>query len=148
MTALLGFSLYIHQNFIRGKISGQAVEYSSRFEFPSQSMRNQEIERLWAYATIESLQNRIDYLGEDADSRQAIVDVAKEYGLITNYTSMVVVGEEQFQQHGIDRHNQARVATEQTAWQQRAAAVENNRVDNLQPMFNKPRAYPSVAVAH
>ncbi|MCG8049961.1 MAG: GlyGly-CTERM sorting domain-containing protein, partial [Candidatus Thiodiazotropha endolucinida] len=98
----------------------------------------------WAYATIESLQNQIDYLGEDADTRQAIVDVAKEYGLVTDYTSMVVVREEQFQQHGIDRHNQARVAKEQAARQQRAAApVTNNRVDNQQPMFNKPRAYPS-----
>jgi Ca-activated chloride channel family protein len=129
---------------IEGKISGQEKAYTSRFEFPSQSTRNPEIERLWAYATIEALQNQIDYLGEDADSRQAIVDVAKEYGLVTDYTSMVVVREEQFQQHGIDRHNQARVAKEQTARQQRAAApVANNRVDNQQPMFNSPRAYPS-----
>ncbi|MBW9263587.1 MAG: VIT and VWA domain-containing protein [Candidatus Thiodiazotropha sp. (ex. Lucinisca nassula)] len=129
---------------IRGKKSGQKTQYSSRFEFPSQNNRNPEIERLWAYATIESLQNQIDYLGEDADTRQAIVDVAKEYGLVTDYTSMVVVREEQFQQHGIDRNNQARVAKEQAARQQRAAApVTDNRVDNQQPMFNKPRAYPS-----
>ncbi|MCG7899089.1 MAG: VIT and VWA domain-containing protein [Candidatus Thiodiazotropha weberae] len=129
---------------IQGKISGQKTTYSSRFEFPSQSTGNPEIERLWAYATIESLQNQIDYLGEDADSRQAIVDLATEYGLVTDYTSMVVVREEQFQQYGIDRHNQARVAKEQTARQQRAATpVANNRVDNQQPMFNRPRAYPS-----
>ncbi|MET0074109.1 MAG: VWA domain-containing protein, partial [Candidatus Thiodiazotropha lotti] len=129
---------------IRSKISGQKRDYSSQFEFPSQSNRNPEIERLWAYATIESLQNQIDYLGEDADTRQAIVDVAKEYGLVTDYTSMVVVREEQFQQHGIDRHNQARVAKERAARQQRAAVpVTDNRVDNQQPMFNKPRAYPT-----
>ncbi|MEJ2621217.1 MAG: VIT and VWA domain-containing protein [Candidatus Thiodiazotropha sp.] len=129
---------------IEGKISGQQKTYTSRFEFPSQSTRNPEIERLWAYATIEALQNKIDYLGEDADSRQAIVDVAQEYGLVTDYTSMVVVREEQFQQHGIDRHNQARVTKEQTARQQRAATpVASNRVDTQQPMFNKPRAYPS-----
>jgi Ca-activated chloride channel family protein len=129
---------------IQGKISGQNTDYSSRFEFPSQRTSNPEIERLWAYATIESLQNQIDYLGEDADSRQAIVDIAKAHGLVTDYTSMVVVREEQFQHYGIDRQNQARVATEQAARQQRSAApVTNNRVDNQQPMFNKPRAYPS-----
>ncbi|PUB91755.1 MAG: hypothetical protein DBP01_00645 [gamma proteobacterium symbiont of Ctena orbiculata] len=72
---------------VSGKVSGQPAEYSSRFEFPGQSARNPEIERLWAFATIEDLQNQIDYLGEDADSRQAIIDVAKEFSLVTDYTS-------------------------------------------------------------
>ncbi len=127
-----------------GKVSGKPKEYSSRFEFPSQSTRNPEIERLWAFATIEDLQNQMDYLGEDADSRQAIVDLAKEYGLVTDYTSMMVVREEQFQHYGIERRNQARVATEQAARQQRSATpVVDNRVDTQQPMYDKPRAYPS-----
>ncbi|MEJ2405130.1 MAG: VIT and VWA domain-containing protein [Candidatus Thiodiazotropha sp.] len=129
---------------IRGKVSGQPTEYSTRFAFPNQSTRNLEIERLWAFATIEDLQNRIDYLGEDADSRQAIIDLAKEYGLVTDYTSMTVLREEQYQHYGIDRRNQARVAMEQNARQQRSAApVVNNRVDQQQPMTSKPRAYPS-----
>ena len=129
---------------ISGKVSGQPTDYSTRFEFPNQSTLNPEVERLWAFATIEDLQNQIDYLGEDPDSRQAIVDVAKEYGLVTDYTSMIVVREEQFQNYGIDRSNQVRVAKEQTARQQRSSApVVNNRVDTQQPMYTKPRAYPS-----
>jgi len=130
---------------ISGKLSGQDQSYSSRFDFPRQSERNPEIERLWAYATIEDLQNQIDYLGEDADSRQAIVDIATEYGLVTDYTSMVVVREEVFQQYGIQRNNQQRVATEQNARQQRATApVRNNRVDQKQPAFANPRSSPSL----
>ena len=129
---------------ISGKVSGQPIEYSTRFEFPSQSTRNPEIERLWAFATIEDLQNQIDYLGEDADSRQAIIDVAKEYSLVTDYTSMTVLREEQFQHYGIERRNQARVAKEQSARQQRSSApVADNRVDKQQPMYSKSRAYPS-----
>jgi Ca-activated chloride channel homolog len=129
---------------INGKVSGQPTKYSSRFEFPSQSTLNPEIERLWAFATIEDLQNQIDYLGEDADSRQAIIDVAKEYGLVTDYTSMIVVREEQFQNYSIERHNQARVVKEQAARQQRSSApVVDHRVDKQQPMYSKPRAYPS-----
>ncbi|MBV2095083.1 MAG: VIT and VWA domain-containing protein [Candidatus Thiodiazotropha sp. (ex Codakia orbicularis)] len=129
---------------ISGKVSGQPAEYSSRFEFPSQSVRDPEIERLWAFATIEDLQNRIDYLGEDADSRQAIVDIAMEYSLVTDYTSMIVLREEQFQHYGIDRLNKARVASEQAARQQRSATpVVDNRVDRQQPMYSQPRAYPS-----
>jgi Ca-activated chloride channel family protein len=129
---------------ISGKVSGQPKVYQSRFEFPGQAARNPEIERLWAYATIEDLQNQIDYLGEDPDSRQAIIDLAKEYSLVTDDTSMVVLREEQFQYHGIERRNQARVAKEQAARQQRSAApVANNRVDSQQPMYGSPRAYPS-----
>jgi Ca-activated chloride channel family protein len=129
---------------INGKVSGQPTAYSTRFEFPRQTTRNPEIERLWAYATIEDLQNQIDYLGEDADTRQAIIDLAEEYSLVTDYTSMVVLREEQFQYHGIERRNQARVAKEQTARKQRnASPVADNRVDRQQPMYSEPRAYPS-----
>jgi Ca-activated chloride channel family protein len=129
---------------ISGKVSGQTTNYFSRFEFPSQSTRNPEVERLWAFATIEDLQSQIDYLGEDADSRQAIIDVAKEYSLVTDYTSMIVLREEQFQHYGIDRRNQARIAKEHAARQQRSSAsVVDNRADKQQPMYSQPRAYPS-----
>ena len=128
---------------ITGKIAGEEKRYSTRFNFPREETRNPEIERLWAYANIEDLQNTIDYLGEDADSQQAIVDIAKEYGLVTNYTSMLVVREEVFQQYNIDRNNKQRVDKENLAREQRQLTpVRDNRVDSQQPAFNQPRAYP------
>lgn len=128
---------------VRGKVSSRDVSYSSRFNFPAQSALNPEIERLWAFASIEDLQNRIDYLGADSDSEQAIVDLAKEYGLVTDYTSMIVVREDVFQQLGIDRNNARRVAVEQSARKRRESGpVRNNRVDTQTPAFSAPRAYP------
>lgn len=128
---------------ITGKVSDQEKVYNTRLEFPEKSTLNPEIERLWAYANIEDMQNRIDYLGADADAEQAIVDLAIEYGLVTNYTSMIVVREEVFQHYGIDRNNAARVATEEDARNQRqSGSVRNNRADSQQPAFNQPRAYP------
>ncbi len=128
---------------ISGKVSDRDVDYKTRFDFPGQSTLNPEIERLWAYASIEDLQNRIDYLGADSDSEQAIVDLATEYGLVTDYTSMVVVRDEVFTQYNIDRNNAARVANEHQAREQREAApVRNHRRDAQQPAFNTPRAYP------
>lgn len=129
---------------ITGKVGAQMKQYATRFSFPGQSERNPEIERLWAFATIEDLQNRIDYLGSDSDSEQAIVDLAVAHGLVTEYTSMVVVRDEVFEQHGIERNNETRVAKEQAARQQRAKeAVRDNRQDSSQPAFSAPRAYPS-----
>ena len=90
---------------------------------------------------IEDLQNRLDYFGEDADIEQAITDVAIENGLVTDYTSMIVLREERYKELGINRFNQARVINEQLARQERLVqAVRDNRVDQSQPMYSKPRA--------
>lgn len=129
---------------INGKMSGQKKTYTTSFDFPKQSELNPEIERLWAFASIEALQNKIDYLGEDADAKQAIIDIAKQYGLVTDYTSMIVVREEVFKQLNISRDNAKRVKKELQAKQQRASQpVRDHRKDAHQPAFNNTRAYPS-----
>lgn len=129
---------------IKGKISGQKSVYKTAFEFPKNSQLNPEIERLWAFASIETLQNRIDYLGEDADAKQAIIDLAKQYGLVTDYTSMIIVREEVFKQLNLSRDNAKRVEKEMQAKQERSKQpVRDNRKDTQQPTFNTARAYPS-----
>lgn len=128
---------------IKGKVSAQDRVYRTGFDFPAQGTLHPEVERMWAFASIEELQNRIDYLGEDSDSEQAIIDLALEYSLVTDYTSMVVVREEVFEQYNISRSNKHRVAQEQLARQQRAAQpVRDNRQDAQQPAFSNQRAYP------
>ena len=125
---------------VKGKVSDETRRYSSPLAFPQSSTLNPELERLWAFATIEGIQEQIDYLGEDSESRQAIIDLATQYGLVTDYTSLVVMREEQFQQYGIDQRNAQRVAREQTAQSQRAQQpVSNTRQDTSQPAFSKPR---------
>jgi len=129
---------------IKGKVSGQKKVYKTNIEFPRQREINPEIERLWAFASIEALQNKMDYLGEDSDSKQAIIDIAKQYGLVTDYTSMIVVREDVFKQLNISRENAKRLEKEAHAKQQRIKqGVKDNRVDSHQPAFNTTRAYPS-----
>ena len=126
---------------VDGMVSGQGRSYSTTFEFPERADQHPEIERLWAFAKIEDLQNRLDYFGEGADLEQAITDLAVEHGLVTDYTSMIVLREERYAELGIDRSNRARVEKEQLARQQRAVqTVRNNRVDQQQPMYSQPRA--------
>ncbi len=125
---------------INGKVSGEDTRYSTLFEFPEISTLHPEIDRLWAFASIEDLQNRLDYFGEGADIEQAITDLAVENGLVTNYTSMIVLRDKRFDELGINRHNKARVEKEHLAREQRAAqGVRNNRVDQNQPMYSKTR---------
>jgi len=126
---------------VSGKVSGRERSWSTNFEFPETAELHPEIERLWAYARIEDLQNRLDYFGEGADLEQAITDIAVEHGLVTERTSMIVLRDERFDELGINRLNKSRVQKEQLARQERAVLnVRDNRVDHEQPMYSKPRA--------
>lgn len=127
---------------LSAKISGEDKQYRSEFAFPSVSTNNPEIERLWAYAQIQELKNKADYLGTSAeDYRSAIVDTAVEYGLVTDFTSMLVMSDEQFEANGIERTNRDRRNVEQAAQATRSnTAVTTNRVDQSSPAFNGNQA--------
>lgn len=124
-------------------ISGEEKEYKTSFDFPETSDRHPELEQLWAYATIENLSKEMKYFGEDPDIKQAITDLAVEHGLVTDYTSMVIVKEEVFKQLGITQRNKKRVDDKQAASKKRSLKSVNSRVDTKAPMFNSNQAYVS-----
>ncbi len=125
---------------LSGRISGQPQEYRTQFAFPARAEENPEIERLWAYASIQESMQEINDFGEQADLKQAVVDLGVEYGLVTDYTAMVVLRDEVFDSRGIKRSNQARLAVEQAAQQQRAQRpAMSRRVDSQQPMSSSKR---------
>ena len=126
---------------LTGHISGEDKTYQTRFAFPAVATDNPEIERLWAYARVEETLQEINDFGEDADLKQAITDLGVEYGLVTDYTTMVVVRDEVFDAHGIKRSNKARLSIEEAARQQRAQRpAVSRRVDSQQPMYSSNRA--------
>jgi len=124
---------------VNGKVSGSPKSYQTTFSFPKESHLYPEIERLWAFAKIEDLQNQIDYFGQDADIEQAITDIAIDKSLVTNYTSMIVMRSEEFQKRGIEQKNAKRVDLEEKSRQERRAnPVQDHRVDKQQPMYSSP----------
>jgi Ca-activated chloride channel family protein len=125
---------------LRANVAGQDKQYKTRFNFPAQGGENPELERLWAYATIQDMQREINDFGEEKDLQQGITDLGLEYGLVTNYTSMVVLRDEVFEEYGIERRNAKRREIETLAKAQRqASAPTSNRVDNAQPMYSSNR---------
>lgn len=123
---------------LTGTINGEKKTYTTRFNLPEQASQHPELERLWAFTAIEELQAQMDYLGSDKDSEQAIVDTAVEYGLMTDYTSMLVVREEVFKALNIQRTNKARTDKENTARELRLNSTiksQQHRVDQKKPMF-------------
>ena len=121
-------------------VGGQKKTYRTTVNFPNDATDYPEIERLWAFAAIENLQSKVDYFGADNDIEQAITDIATEYGLVTNYTSMIVVEDDVFQALNIARDNKTRVETEQKARTERQTQpLTHQRADTEQPMFNNSR---------
>ncbi|WP_028863467.1 VIT and vWA domain-containing protein [Psychromonas aquimarina] len=129
---------------LTGKVNGQKVSYKTEIDFNNGQTLHPELERLWAYSKIKQLEKEMDYLGESADSKQAIQELAVKYGLVTNYTSLLVVEEQVFEQFAIKQTNKQRVAKEQAAQQQKIQQPPaDNRADHKQPMFSSPK--PSFA---
>jgi len=129
------------QATLEAKISGQEKRYSTKFNFPQESTTNPEIERLWAYAKIQELKDKAAYLGTNLeDDRSAIVTTAIEYGLVTDFTSMLVMSDEQFEANGISRNNRARRKAEQDAKAKRLnTPVSSRQIDSKQPAFPQNR---------
>ncbi len=125
---------------LQASLTGKDKTYETTFEFPDVAEGNPEVERLWALSRIDDLerQRMVGLLpGEEAES--AITRLGVEYQLVTDYTSMVVLTDEDHVRHGIERRNRDRVDRERSAQSIRATTgPKNNRVDQSQPMFDKP----------
>ncbi|MGF1759370.1 VIT and VWA domain-containing protein [Photobacterium sagamiensis] len=132
---------------LTARIGSETKTYQTRVIFPETATSNPELERMWAFSAIRDLEQQMIYLGEkDADVEQAMQDIAIEYGLLTDHTSLLVVEEELFKQLGIDRNNKQRVEREQHARQlrkqsqpaERTTTEASTRADEAQPMFTSP----------
>ncbi|MEM6817298.1 MAG: VIT domain-containing protein [Pseudomonadota bacterium] len=125
---------------VTANVAGQEVRYQTKVRLPDTATDNPELERLWGYRTIESLERQLDYFGEDADVSDAIRDLAIEYGLVTDYTSMIVLRDDVFDAMNIERKNRDRVSNERQARAKRAErGPVNRRADESQPMYTQPR---------
>ena len=116
---------------LKGKISGQEKTWKTITFLPEVDQNNPEVERLWALSSIEDVMKEIRENGETKRLRKKVVDLGLEYSLVTDYTSMLVVKDEIFENQGIQRRNSDRVQRERLAQQRRSTTtVKNYRIDN------------------
>ncbi len=131
---------------LKARMTGEDKVYRTKFRFPEKDEANPELERLWAMDQIEQFELRANTgVLPASESDSAIADLGVKYQLVTDQTSMLVLGDEAFAKQGIERRNQQRVATERSAQAVRAAAPQpvSYRVDSAQQPFT-----PSPAPSH
>lgn len=111
---------------LKAKVSGEEQTWGCTAFLPDIDTDNPELERLWALSSIEDRMEVIREEGETNRLREDVVDLATEYSLVTDYTSMVVLREDVMKTEGIERRNATRVARERQAQQTRAQTPVRN----------------------
>jgi Ca-activated chloride channel family protein len=123
---------------LAAKMTGQDATYKTTFDFPDVSTDYPELERMWAMAGIEqAVMKETAGFASHEEAKKIIQDLGVKYQLVTDYTSMVVLADGDFEKRGIARTNRDRIAVEEKARTSRVA-ITSNRVDTRQPMFNGP----------
>jgi len=123
---------------LKAALSGEDKTYTARAVLPETDTENPELERLWAMARVEDLeQSAMLGLMEATESKTAVRDLGVQYQIVNDETAMVVMRDESFAQRGIERRNKVRMSGEAVAQQQRAVApVKSYRADTAAPMFS------------
>jgi Ca-activated chloride channel family protein len=76
---------------LSGKVNGQPRGFTYDAKFPSCELAHNFIPRLWAMSKIGYLLTQIRLHGEKEELKQEVVRLAKEHGIITPYTSYLVL---------------------------------------------------------
>lgn len=115
----------------KAKVSGENRQWKTSTVLPENDTENPEIERLWALASIQEIADEIDTNGESKDQKEQIINLGTEYSLVTDYTSMIVMNEAEYEGLTIERRNRDRIVKERAAQHQRVQQpVRNHRVDS------------------
>ena len=78
---------------LSGKINGKTQKFVYETKFPEKSDQNEFIDRLWAHRKVAYLLDNIRLHGENSELKGEVVRLAKKFGIVTPYTSYLVVEE-------------------------------------------------------
>jgi Ca-activated chloride channel family protein len=90
---------------LTGLLEGRRQTFTYDASFPKQVAANDFLPALWARRKIAYLLDEIRLHGESKELVDAVVDLSKQYGVATPYTSYLVLeNEEAYRQHGLIRN--------------------------------------------
>lgn len=79
---------------LRGQTGEQRQTFQYEFDFPRREREREFVARLWATRRVGDLLEDIRLNGENAELKNEVISLAKEFGLVTPYTSYLVREEE------------------------------------------------------
>jgi Ca-activated chloride channel family protein len=102
---------------LEGTVHGEPRTFVFDAKFPPQSADHEFIPRLWATRRVGHLLDEIRLRGENAELKQEVTELARQYGIVTPYTAYLIVEDESrrglasnvrtFQFHDATQHREA-----------------------------------------
>jgi Ca-activated chloride channel family protein len=83
---------------LRGKIGEEEKRFSETVEFTKEDTKHEFIPRLWATRRVGYLLEEIRHRGENAELREEVTALAKQYGIVTPYTSYLITEDQPAQE--------------------------------------------------
>ncbi|MCX6556510.1 MAG: VIT domain-containing protein [Candidatus Aminicenantes bacterium] len=80
---------------IAGQVNGREQRFTFPIEFPEQSRQNDFLPSLWAARRVGFLLDQIRLHGENKELLDEVTRLARLYGIVTPYTSYLIVEDEQ-----------------------------------------------------
>lgn len=87
----------VHDVILEGRLKGKLVTFKHTCSFSEDETKNDFIPPLWAARKVGFLLDQIHLNGENRELRDELVELSKKYGIITPYTSYLIVEDEQRQ---------------------------------------------------
>jgi Ca-activated chloride channel homolog len=75
---------------LRGKIGDESKEFTYKVEIPKSDTDHEFVPRLWATRRVGHLLEEIRNNGENGELKEEVTQLAKQYGIVTPYTSYLV----------------------------------------------------------
>ena len=141
----------VDQAVLKGKIGGQAKTYEFPVEFKDGSFKDEFIALLWANRRIGFLTQQIRLHGDNNELIDEIVSLSKKYGIVTDYTSFLVTGDERFAADDIIYRGGREYLREQVAnnaahYNAPTGDIGVNQSKNLGSMQSSSNAYYNYSV--
>ena len=123
---------------MNANVRGREIKATAAMEAPARDLENPEIERMWALKRVDVLQKNADRSGSRDSVIDEIVQLGEEYSIVTEYTSFLVLeNDNEYKNWKIDRRNQRRVGRDraaQEALRKRLDELRENALANLGPV--------------
>lgn len=85
---------------LTGEINGKPAEFVFEGAFPAENSENDFIPQIWATRRVGYLLDQIRLKGENAELREEVIRLGKEYGIMTPYTAYLVLEDDKSGQSG------------------------------------------------
>ena len=117
-----------HAVVLKGEINGNPREFVYEYTFPKKALDSEFIARLWATRKVGFLLDQIRLQGEEAELKDEVIRLSQEFGIMTPYTSFLVLETDQdYARNDISREQQARLQKHNRRRQEeQRAAIEKH----------------------